>query len=383
MTAPGSNLVPLAPVAITGADAQVLLATPAVGFAAAVDRVLVDNESPYLLQLTLGGGGFYLRPWQSNVFPTGGASSMLVHPIALTNPLPPAPSTTLLVTLVPVGEAAPGIYPMDSTRQASAYQQTEVIGTLEAPTPGGSVGPESFTLPKGTQAIGYAFYSGGPSGFDTPQEIEMIGNTTNWVYFLTTQGGNVGSPPARLLDPSDTSINVTLVANASHPSQIDVIAFLVSPAVLIAQGPGDFVSAELVAFSGGAIDTELELATNRLLAATLSQSFAPPWLGEPQSVEVASALANGGTVTPIAGVAGKTIYVLMIALGFDAASAGNDLQILDGGAAGTSRGRISAASVNPPAQFWQGRHMSSGNGLTLKANGAALTPRGTITYRQQ
>jgi hypothetical protein len=111
-----SNLFPLAPIPLTGADFSVQLA----GFVFAPRQILLDNESPYLLQLTIGGGRFFLRPWVSNVFPTGGSAEMQVHPIVLTTPLPLAPSATLLVTLVPGGEEVPGIYPMEATRAANA-----------------------------------------------------------------------------------------------------------------------------------------------------------------------------------------------------------------------------------------------------------------------
>jgi hypothetical protein len=111
-----SNLFPLDPIPITGADVAVQLA----GFVFAPGRVLLDNESPYLLRVTIGGGRFYLRAWTSNVFPTGGSAEMQVHPIALTTPLPLSPSASLLVTLVPHGEEVPGIYPMEATRQANS-----------------------------------------------------------------------------------------------------------------------------------------------------------------------------------------------------------------------------------------------------------------------
>ncbi|HJS94521.1 MAG TPA: hypothetical protein VJ741_09670 [Solirubrobacteraceae bacterium] len=256
-----------------------------------------------------------------------------------------------------------------------------VLGTLSGPA--NTSQEEIFTVPVGTQSIGYLVRS--DHGNDTPGSITITGQTSDNEYFATVAQSNIGGPQWAPFAATDSAVLVQMDTNSANPSAIDVLA---SPFVQTVDVTTDFETALTVTIHdpqvvGRAASVINEGSRGNALAVTTE--LMQPLIWEPggaTSVEVANALVNGGTVTPIAGVAGESIYVFLIALGFDASSAGNDLQILEGGAGGTSRGRISAASVNPPAQWWGGRQFGAGNGLTLKANGAALTPRGVIVYKQ-
>lgn len=74
----------LAPFPLTGADFDVDLTN---GMRVpAPETVKLTNASILLLQITIGGHTDYLQPGESNAFPTGGVTTLHVHPISVTQP---------------------------------------------------------------------------------------------------------------------------------------------------------------------------------------------------------------------------------------------------------------------------------------------------------
>jgi hypothetical protein len=318
--------------------------------------VIVDNYTSSYVNIT--DAGKTIAPWVYGAvvtLPPGitQANASLTPTVpAVAGPPVPVIQTTLTWTdqELPVDPGHP--------LQQSQFSVSTLLDRIDT-APGGTT--KTYSVPAGAVSIGMStdFDATGTSTqnrFNAPTFAEIAGQPSGAVYVDLTSSLVSPSVTWVLLDPNDRVVTVqyTIVANPLN-CFIDVFT---SPLALAGQ--------------------QEDLQGNLLVS--LANAFPAPWQAADHTVEVADALANGGTVTKIAGVPGFRIFVHTITLGFDAASAGNDLQILEGGATGTSRGRISAATVAPPAQDWKGRTFAAGNGLTLKANGAALTPRGTIAY---
>lgn len=191
-------MLALAPVALTGSPQTVSLIGQA-----PQDRqtapIRLANESPYALQVTLGGDVHWLQPWTVDVFtPPQPVNSIGINPTILTSPLPPAPSSTLIVTLADLGETIPGSYPAPLMRQAAAYGQPQELLPVLAVAAGAST-TEVYQLPAGTQSIAFVTVQsagGSPSGNAALTGQDGNGSTffgqnpvsrNQWSYCVVTQ----------------------------------------------------------------------------------------------------------------------------------------------------------------------------------------------------
>jgi hypothetical protein len=346
-----------------------------------VVQVIVDNPTTWWLYLPTAQR--FIHPGvMGAVVPLPGSTQVQVQwqaPVGYSLPPPIAGQQATLVWLSEGVEAAP--HPGIAT--VTSQQQT-VLQSVIAPAGGGNT--VHIPVPAGTLAIGFAVRSeaipGEPGHFyETPGLVSIIGDQTDIEYFATTAATDT-SVLAVPFDSSDATVAVDVVAAAGEQSKIDVLAWPVPISVAVRQNPGDpalgvtlFVEGTNSSYSN---DTGLG-GTAELLGVSLFEATPAPWQSAASSVRIQSSLGAGGSVTPVAGVAGKTIYVHTISVVFDAAVAANNLDVLDGA---TVVGTISMAVANPGAQDWKGRPLTAGNGIVLKASAAAAV-RGTLVYTQQ
>lgn len=347
-------------------------------------QVIVDNPTTWWLYLPAARR--YIRPGlMGAVVPFPGSTEVSAQwqaPIGYTQPTPVAGQEATLVWLSGGIEASPhpGV-------AAVVSQQQSVQASVIAPA--GGTNRVDVPIPVGTLTIGFAVRSeaipGEPGHFyDTPQAVGIFGDQTDIEYFSTTVLGAATAVEAVPFDPSDTTVQVILTAAAGEQSKIDVLAWPIALSVAVRQNAGDSPISVLVfdpsTDQAVTIDTGLD-GTEAMLGVSQFLANPAPWQAAKSSVRIQSALAANGTVTPVAAVAGQTIYVHSISVVFDAAVATNNLDVLDG-AGGTAVGTISCSVQAPPAQDWKGRPLTKGNALQLKAS-AALAVRGTLTYTQQ
>jgi len=171
-------------------------------------EVQVFNESAYALQLTIGPDQHYLPPWIGHVYRAGYAS-MHVVPLLLTNPLPPAPSATLLVTVAPQGDAFGGTWPAPASRHSSSYSQPQALGLVSAAA--NQNASKSIGLPSGLACIGFSVDFSGGNSF--PFEVQVTGDQTATTYLDVTHPET--GVYAAILSPADTSVTLFLTGGPS------------------------------------------------------------------------------------------------------------------------------------------------------------------------
>lgn len=124
----------------------VQLRTPA-GGPQLVDRVRLDNHSPYLLGLTIGTQQLWLSPWTADLYradDSGGAVGVV--PQLMPGGTPTGGTTAFITaTWFGNGEPAPGVYPVHLNAQTvlAAGDQSVVLDTTTA---GGGPGTVTFPL---------------------------------------------------------------------------------------------------------------------------------------------------------------------------------------------------------------------------------------------
>jgi hypothetical protein len=214
-------------------------------------------------------------------------------------------------------------------------------------------------------------------------QITVTGVQSGFIYFKANVGVAAGSVAAPLRILTDFSIDqsLTVVVDstiAGHPTNPVTIRITGGP------NPVDLVTANIQDSLGFTINAILGRdAANNVLLVSLSNANPAPWQAAQSSVPIASAIAAGNNIAGITAVAGKTIFLHTVNLNLDAASGGNDLRLYDGPVVNNVEiGRISGISTTPGYQDFKGRPLTISNGLSIQANGAAFTIRGTITFSQ-
>lgn len=267
-----------------------------------------------------------------------------------------------------------GIDAQDWTGTANTAQPQRQLGTFQAPP--NAVTTKTYAVDLGTHSIGILL-----DGIVNVTSVQVSGHVTGVVYVSnlvsSTGFGTLYFVP--VLSSWDTSIDISVTMGLGAQTRTLWVSEILDPEIVgvFQQQP---VDTAVVSTGGAAIITD---ANGTSISLGVSEHFAnaAPWQAAASTVEVAVALALGAASTVITAVGGQRAYMHSVSIAFDATSAGNDLQIRDG-VGGTSRGRISASSVSPPSQDWKGRPMTTGNAVEIFANGAAMTPRGTIAYTQ-
>ena len=218
---------------ITGADFDVALVPDGTWAPAPPGQVKLQNESPFSLQVAIGPDVHWMSPWTADVFEVhGGSTAMHVHPVALSAPLPPvAPTNALLVTVAAPFEQIPGVYPAALARQASIANQAVLLGTLSVGAAGGSAS-QTFTLPPGTQSVGYMLKNDGAS-YST---IQMTGNVSLVPYILVGSGIVRSSTELEVIDTAITCSATT--AGASPAGTVFFFAYLYSTFMRVATVSG-------------------------------------------------------------------------------------------------------------------------------------------------
>lgn len=176
-------VIALQPITITGSPQTVNLAQLLPRFGGQVAPMRFANESPYALQLQLGGDVHWIDPWTVDVFtPAQRVTSFLVTPSILTSPLPSVPSSVVLVTLAEGSETFAGSYPSSLLRQSAAYGQPQLIASLVSP--GNNTG--TITLPAGTQSLAIVTQiQSGDTSF-----MSLTGASSGFVYYSQALGSS-------------------------------------------------------------------------------------------------------------------------------------------------------------------------------------------------
>jgi hypothetical protein len=354
---PGGLVQALDPFAVTAADFDV----PLVGSSGIRPwKVRLANESPYALRIDCGGFIDWLSSGTVDVWPTGGATVMHVHPVALSAPalVPASLASLLLVTVAGMGEEFPGRYPMSLGRQVAAYStlseldrfDTTVSSTKLYPMPGGvaSVGfgvdINEATLGAPTRSVlpPTVTLRGLPSGDNYLVVAPVVSRRMYWAVF----------------NPEDTTLAV-FTDGSTRISGV-FLDILTSPIVMTGQGGDQFGN----------------------MSVTLAGAQPAPWqVPNQEPFSIAAAIASGGNANIIPAIGGKVISLFSLALTVDAVgAAGSDLRFFDGDPAttGTERGRI-GTNVQPPPIDFHGASLTAGNGFYLLNGGAAaITARGIV-----
>ena len=353
---------------------------------------IVDNfTSSYL---SLPDAGKLLPPWVYGAvvaFPTGVSTARAsLLPTVPAIPGPPVPLSQASLTWT---DARLPPDPGHLLQQVTT-QQAIVLGSLIVAA--GLTQAEDFTVPAGTQSIGFAVRSeaipGNPGHFyDTPQSTTVQGDQTAHDYFEAVTGAtNAGGPLASVFDPSDTSITVTMTANASNASKIDVLAWPTLPAVVVRQNPGDTPINVTLIVQGTNVsyDTDAGLSgTGNELGVSLFKATPAPWQApnlRPVRISGAFPTTQATAKELIAGVAGEAIRIWDLSLVWDSASAANSLHLVDAAHGNPSGGTIfadlSQVSTTPPA-LRRGGPLTVGNSLYAFADGAQVA-RGWLSAGQ-
>lgn len=345
-------------IALTGTDVDVALVPDGIAAAQPPGWVRVANESPYALQCALGADFHWLQPWTVDVWPVRGTTLMHVHPIQLTDPLPAAPSATVLVTVAQPYEVIPGTYPATLDRQAATFSPQLVLGTIQ--TPGdGAVHRKTFALPAGTLAVGFQVQF---SGFGNPANISIQGTQTKVRYLGDT--GPIFAPPDDLqiamLTEGDTSVDCAVTDSGAQSDLVFFLAWQQNPVVIPRRGPPGASSVIPVTFA--------------------DPSIAPaPWQAGRLIAPLNLAVAAGAT-TVIIPASGATVYLHEIAYQLGAPIANSFGRWED------TAGSLQAADDFAQAGFRKfsghGVALSAGRGLQLHNNSAVGSPflNGWVVY---
>jgi hypothetical protein len=358
------------------------------GFDAAA--VVCDNyTSSYL---TLPDVGKTIPPWTYGAvvaLPSGvrrASAKLTATTPAIPGPPVPASQATLTWTDQPL-PADPG-----HLLQQSQYGSQVVIATVQGGA-NATVGPTNIAVPAGTMSIGYLVRS--DAGNDTPQTVTIQGHQSKNVYASATPLGNTGGAQWFPFSASDTSVDVTLLTNASSPSAIDV---LVSPLVEVldmVQTFGSFINAQLWNGVGnvGALTVDNPSGNLRLLAVSMVEASPAPWQAAASSAPISAAPGALNTdFTIVAGVANTRIYLHAVYLQTNSGTSLWEIDLWDGASSGGLRiarlpGPALVTSVGAqPGVNWdgRGRRLGVGNALvgTIVAGQAGTTVTGVAGYSQ-
>jgi hypothetical protein len=387
------------PISITGADFDVPVLGNGIEAAWQPSYVKCDNESPYVLNIAVGPVLHVLPPWTVDVYPVVmGASSLHVHPIALSTPLPPAPTSVLLVTIAGPAESFPGTYPAAMSRTSSIYQLPVSQDYIPADS---TTHVKTETLPPGTLSVTALNTSG--SGNVTA--FKMVGNVTGYDYASAT--GGAGSffqtnnvEISYLISAYDTVLTITYASPPGSGTPPNPGLYLTSLTVptTVDIAPGQLVNATLVGSLGDNVDTGNRASAWRGNSTFYNGLLVERWGTNPAPWEAAGAtpvgiseygnigfsfsVANGANSVIIAGVANQYIWLHDIdeqnaavagSAGIWETTAGTAQHIDD----------LSVAGFRP-WRFSGGATPSQGGGLRFRNTQAPATPfiNGHVSYSQ-
>jgi hypothetical protein len=363
---PGGLVQALDPFPVTTADFDVQLAGSS---GIRPWKVRLANESPYALRIDCGGFVDWLASGTVDVWPTGGASVMHVHPIALCapEPVPSMLSSLLLVTVAGQGEEFPGTYPMAMGRLTSVYTNREQLWPIGSPaTPGtpsmvvtGGTSPTNrFTIPNGTVSLRLLVSA---NGTVFSYNLLVVGHQTVTQYF-----GSI-TAPGSVAPVASPTLPLTLSIEYDDDSQIDII---VNPSVNVNVWVNALFAPESPGQSG---DSQSVI----IPAPSAWQTPNNDWmLGS-------GGIGAGATLNLIPAVAGQTVYLWEQTFHLGAGAAGSFGQLQDTFGTGLRQMNFAIAD-NYPFQF-NGRALFPGRGLQLKNTSAANSGslNGGGSYRQQ
>jgi hypothetical protein len=395
-----SNVRPLPPVPITGtAEFDVPLVGRNVSGLLSENPAFLrlDNESPYLLQVVIGGGTHQLRPGETNVF-AADVSTIHVIPVAITSGPASAPSSVLLITAAPDGETIPGTFPTLAPRQVAGFQP---INQDYIPADS-SAHIKLEPLPPGTLSVLCLHTAGAVTAF------KLVGNVTGNDYAIESGGSTSFAASANnaisyLISSYDTALMVTYNAapgSGTPPNPGLYISALASPTT-VDIAPGQLVNVVPVDFNGNDIESFGHTAkfwtggssfSNGLLV-TQWGSPAAPWQAAGATVIGATAggivgfsliLAGGATGTIIPSVLNQIIYLHAINFQYPTGTAGCFGQLQD--SSGSSIADFDLSVNIPPTAFpWAGG--SRGQSLSIQfknTSGVAMAKsfQGGIAFSQ-
>lgn len=318
---------PLAAITITGADFDIALVPDGIAAAIPPDRIKVANESPFALQLGLGGYIDWLPAWTVDVVPVRGVTSMHVHPVPLTSPMPAPPWSTLLVTTIAPYEAVAGTFPASLDRLSAAYSEQTLVANVSAGA-NATVTKPSLSVPAGTQSIGYLVRS--DAGNDTPQLVTIQGTQSRNDYTTARPQSNIGGVNWYPFSTTDTSVDVTLHASVVNPSSIDVLASPLALAVDITNPFGNLLD---VLITDPSSNTPLGVDNSGTPQASLLVSMvdANPavWQSPALIARFASSVAAGGTGIVIAAAGGKQLRLWDLLVSADTGTATSVIGVQD------------------------------------------------------
>lgn len=301
----GRTLQTLAAITVTAADFDVDLTNgrrqPQVG------ETVWQNESAYQLVVTIGGHSYSIRPWDADKLPANGMVTAHVHPVALTSPIPTAPSASLLVVVAPPGVTIPGTYPSPASRQSASYGQQQILDT--ATTTNNTVTHNGITIPIGTHSlmvVGLNTISANGAG-----KVQITGVVTGLDY-LSSDGNfpsvipNSGAAFFSALAP-DTTVNVKYVGDAGTDLWW-LIALGDPTAVAIINQLSAFLSDTV---TGAALFTQSQGPRAKdVLGVTLSEANPALWqFPQAAAVSLGAALGANATAVIVAAVANQSVWV--------------------------------------------------------------------------
>lgn len=222
-----AGIVTLAPIAYTTKPFDVNLLQQTIRRPPA--EVLLLNEGPAALTVTLQGAQYSMAPWDRHIFPCNGAATMHVEPVLLTSPLPSAPSSSLIVSIAPPGSAFPGV-PTAASRQTASYAPQDI---LDQPTITTTL-DKTYTLPTGTQSVAVHVIGNGVNPGDQLTAISQPSGNT----IFSTLNAVTGQiyPAAVTIDDSQLEIQYT-VAGGNGPAKIAVLAFFTNLVQFVQPNP--------------------------------------------------------------------------------------------------------------------------------------------------
>ena len=247
-----------------------------------------------------------------------------------------------------VGYAADELYelrgytpPQPNTIALDVSAGLEVLLTL--PRTPNLTTTKTIPLPANTIAVGYLIR--GSTGNYT--QVQIVGHGTGDTYVNDTSGFLNTSPIPVLIDPADTSIDVTVVGTALF--QINAIDFI-------------------------AWQTPVPVAMAR--ATIVQEGTNPPLWQAPNGrpVTLDANIGAGGTLAVIAGVGGQVLRLFGLSL---TTAAGGPVQLQD--TTPTEFGSVAAgATINVPVTG----PLGVGLGFQIKAPGAATSVNGIVSPSQ-
>jgi hypothetical protein len=141
-------------------------------------------------------------------------------------------------------EVSPFVSLVPNTISVDTTATSQLLGTITALAAGSKA--VSFTLPPGTQAIGFVLDQSLLN--QTPTEVQLVGDQTTNVY-LDELSSNLGLLPthiwAEMVNPNmDSSVTFQVFAPAGGPATIRALAWFSPAVVLVRAPPGENLSVD-------------------------------------------------------------------------------------------------------------------------------------------